>query len=208
MALKIKHTTQRVLKGIGIVVLVLLLLCMGKIFIWETNYYRNKTGQERTMADVPITHIVSALNPSEKKPTDKEIAEYQVEKDLPRYLDIKRLDIHARIQRSEVDTNGLLAVPNNIYDANWYAGSSTPGQNSYIILSGIHSTENNKGIFADLDSLEQDDEIIIETGAGDQYTYQVKEINIISDQKDSDNVLAKMQTRLNSKERWQTRPTS
>lgn len=200
MALKINRTTQRVFKGIGIVLLIVLVLAMGKIFIWETDYYRSKTGEERATPDVPIERVVSALNPSEEKPSEKEIASYQVEKDAIRYLDIERLKIHARVQISEVDTNGILAVPNNIYDANWYAGSSYPGQNGYIIISGIHSTKNNKGIFADLDSLEKDDEIVLETGAGDKYTYQVKEINIISDQKDSNNVLAKMQTRLNSKE--------
>ena len=200
MALKINRTTQRVLKGIGIVLLIVLVLCMGKILIWETNYYHNKTSEERAVADVPITRVVSALNPSEEKPTDKEIAEYQVEKETPRYLDIERLKIHARIQISEVDTNGVLAVPNNIYDASWYSGSNKPNHGGYIIISGIHSTKDKKGIFASLDSLEEGDEIVIEVGSGDKYTYEVKEINIVSDQKDSDQVLAKMQTRLNQKE--------
>ena len=200
MALKINRTTQRVLRGIGIVLLIIVIASMAKIFIWEKDYYRNKSGEERAMADVPITRIVSAINPSEKEPTAKEISEYQVEKDTPRYLDIERLKIHARIQISEVNTNGLLATPNNIYDASWYSGSSKPGHNGYIIISGIHSNGSNKGIFANLDSLEKGDIIKIENGAGDTYQYKVEEINVISDQNDSDDVLAKMQTRLNQAE--------
>ncbi|MBR5670145.1 class F sortase, partial [Candidatus Saccharibacteria bacterium] len=120
--------------------------------------------------------------------------------DTPRYLDIERLKIHARIQISEVNTNGLLATPNNIYDASWYSGSSKPGHNGYIIISVIHSNGSNKGIFANLDSLEKGDIIKIENGAGDTYQYKVEEINVISDQNDSDDVLAKMQTRLNQAE--------
>ena len=200
MALKINRTAQRVIKGIGIVLLAIAVICMGKIFIWESNYYRTKTAEERAQADVPITRVISALNPSTEKPSKEDIEKHQVEKDQPRYLDIKRLDIHARILESEVDTNGILAVPNNIYDANWYAGSSYPGQGEYVIISGIHSSKNNKGIFSDLDSLEKGDEIVIEVGSGDKYTYEVKEINVISDEKDSNDVLAKMQTRLDSKE--------
>ena len=173
---------------------------MLKILVWEDNYYKSKSSEQRAIADVPITQIVSAFNPSDKQPTKDEISKYQVQKEEPRYIDIKRLDIHARTIITEADTNGILAVPNNIYDVNWYSGSSKPGQNGYIIMSGIHSSKDKKGVFADLDSLEENDEITIENGAGDKYTYIVKEINIISDQKNSNAVLAKMQTRLDDKE--------
>ena len=200
MALKINRTTQRVIKGIGIVLLIAIIAVMLKILAWEDNYYKNKTGEERAIADVPITQIVSAINPSEKQPSKDDIDKYQVQKEEPRYLDIKRLNIHARALISEVDTNGILAVPDNIYDVNWYSGSSEPGHNGYIIFSGIHSSNDKKGVFADLDSLEQGDEITVENGSGEKFTYQVKEVNIISDQNDSDTVLAKMQTRLDDKE--------
>ena len=200
MALKINRTTQRVIKGIGIVLLIVVIAMMLKILVWEDNYYKSKSSEQRAIADVPITQIVSAFNPSDKQPTKDEISKYQVQKEEPRYIDIKRLDIHARTIITEADTNGILAVPNNIYDVNWYSGSSKPGQNGYIIMSGIHSSKDKKGVFADLDSLEENDEITIENGAGDKYTYIVKEINIISDQKNSNAVLAKMQTRLDDKE--------
>ena len=173
---------------------------MLKILVWEDNYYKAKSSEQRATADVPITQIVSAFNPSDKQPTKDEVSKYQVQKEEPRYIDIKRLDIHARTIITEADTNGILAVPDNIYDVNWYSGSSKPGQNGYIIMSGIHSSKDKKGVFADLDSLEENDEITIENGAGDKYTYIVKEINIISNQKDSNAVLAKMQTRLDDKE--------
>ena len=200
MALKINRTAQRVFKGIGIVLLIIIVACMFKILIWESSYYRNKSSETRAVADAPITRIVSALNPNETKPTDKEIANYQVEADKPRYLDIKRLNVHARVQISSVNTNGLLSVPNNIYDTSWYSGSSRPGHGGYIIVSGVGITNNSKGVFANLDSLEQGDEIVLEVGLGDKYTYQVKEINIVSDEKDTESTLAKLQKRLDQKE--------
>lgn len=200
MALKINRTTQRVIRGIGIVLLICLIACMAKILIWETSYYRNKSSEQRATADAPITRIVTVINPDKKKPTDKEINEYQVEADKPRYIDIKRLNIHARVQVSSVDTNGLLSVPNNIYDASWYSGSSRPGHGGYIILSGVGTAKTAKGVFADLDSLEKGDEITLQVGIGDKYTYEVKEINIVSDEKDSEATLAKLQKKLDQKE--------
>ena len=122
MALKINRTTRRVIKGIGIALLIVLVAIMLKILVWENNYYKTKTGEERAMADVPITQIVSALNPSETEPTTEDVAKYQVEKNTPRYLDIERLSIHARVIKTEVDTNGILTTPDNIYDVNWHSG--------------------------------------------------------------------------------------
>lgn len=200
MALKINRTTQRVIRGIGIALLIVIVVIMAKILIWEAGYYRSKTSEERAPADVPITRVVSALTPDESKPTDSEIAKYQVESDKPRYLDIPRLNIHARVQISAVNTNGLLAVPDNIYDANWYSGSSKPGHGGYIVISGISATKSAKGIFANLDSMEKDDEIVIETGIGNQYTYLIKEINIVSAGKEADETIAKLQSRLDQKE--------
>lgn len=200
MALKINRTTQRVFRGIGIVLLIAIVACMVKILVWETAYYRDKSSETRATADAPITRIVSVLNPDETKPTDKQIAEYQVEADKPRYIIIKRLNIHARVQISPVNTNGLLSVPDNIYDASWYSGSSRPGHGGYIIISGVGAAKSAKGVFADLDSLEKDDEIILQVGLGDRYTYQVKEINIVSDENDTESTLAKLQKRLDQKE--------
>ena len=200
MALKINRTTRRVIKGIGIALLIILVAIMLKILVWENNYYKTKTGEERAMADVPITQIISALNPSETEPTAEDIAKYQVEKNTPRYLDIERLNIHARVIKTEVDTNGILATPDNIYDVNWHSGSSAPGEGGYIIISGIHSGKTKTGTFANLDSMEKGDEISIENGDGTKFKYEVKEINVISDQEDSDENLLKMQTKLNDEE--------
>ena len=200
MALKINRTTRRVIKGIGIVLLIIVVAIMLKILIWENNYYKTKTGEQRAMADVPITQIISAINPSENEPSKDEVAKYQVEKDAPRYITIQRLGITARVIKAEADTNGILSTPDNIFDANWHSGSSAPGEGGCVIISGIHSGKTKQGIFANLDSIEKSDEIVIENGSGDKYRYEVKEINIISDQKDSDKTLVKVQSRVEGKE--------
>jgi len=199
MALKINRKVQYVLRGIGIVLLLILILGMVKILVWEHDYYGNKGSEERAPADVAITSMATIFNPSTKKPTDQEFSEYQVEADTPRFIDIERLDIHAIVERSVVETAGVLPLPENIHNAAWYSGSGKPGQNNYIIISGIHSFNNKNGLFANLDSLEQGDKIIIETGSGNKYTYAVKEITMISDG-DAERQLPYMQRRIDDQE--------
>lgn len=199
MALKINRKVQYILKGIGIVLLLILIVGMAKILIWEHDYYTNKSSEERAPADVAITSMATIFNPSTIKPNDKDLAQYQVEADTPRFIDIERLDIHAMVERSVVETAGVLPLPDNIYNAAWYSGSGKPGQGNYIIISGIHSFDKKKGLFANLDSLEQGDKIIIETGSAKKYTYEIKEITMISDG-DAERQLPYMQRRIDDQE--------
>ena len=199
MALKINRKVQYVLKGIGIVLLLILVYCMAKILIWERNYYDTKSSEERAQADVAITSVATIDNPAIMKLSEDDFTTYQVEADTPRFLDIERLGIHTIIERSVVETAGVLPTPDSIYTAAWYSGSGKPGQNNYIIISGIHSFRGMNGIFANLDSLEKDDKITIETGGGARYTYAVKEITMISDG-DAERQLPYMQRRIDDQE--------
>ena len=199
MALKINRKVQYILKGIGIVLLLILIVGMIKILVWEHNYYTTKSSEERAAADVAITSMATIFNPSTIKPNDKDFENYQVEADTPRFIDIERLGIHAMVERSVVETAGVLPLPDNIYNAAWYSGSGKPGQNNYIIISGIHSFDKKKGLFANLDSLEQGDKILIETGSAKKYTYEVKEITMISDG-DAEQQLPYMQRRIDDQE--------
>ncbi len=195
MALKINRKLQITFKVIGWVLGIILAICMIKILLWERNYYNTKSAETRARSDVVITQLAEAIAPSEDEP---DLDSYQVEATKPRYLIIDRLDLKTRIKESTVNSE-TLAVPQNIYDAMWAAGSSKPGQNGVILMTGLARGEHKIGAFANLDSLEVGDEISIETGGGAKYTYVVAEIRII-DAYDAETELPSIQQRIDDKE--------
>ena len=198
MALKINRNLQRIIKIIGWVLLIVLIACMIRILVWERNYYGTKSSETRAKADVVITGLDAIGDADTKAPTSAEIEAYQVEATKPRHLNIERLGVHARIKESIINSE-LLSTPANIHDVMWYAGSGRPGENSTVLLSGISRFRKVNGAFANLDSLEKGDKIVIETGIGDEYTYEVYEILII-DEEEADAKLPSIQRRIDDKE--------
>ena len=198
MALKIDRRLSNIGKILGWALVAVIVVILAKVFIWEQSYYRNKNNEPRAKADVVVTELESVIAPSETAPTEQEVAEYQVSASLPRYLDIPRLEIHARIRESEVNSN-VLPLPNTIYDAAWFSGSSKPGEGGSILMSGLAAGKTKDGIFRNLDSLEKGDEIIVETGAGDKYTYEVADLQIINIEEVA-NKLPTAQRRIDDKE--------
>lgn len=198
MALKINRTVSRIGQILGWALVAIIAVLLIKTYVWEKNYYATKTNETRAKADVVITEIETILSPSEFEPSEDEIKEYQVEANNPRYLDIPRLDIHARVRHSAVDNNKL-PLPNDVYDVAWFAGSSAPGQGGNVLISGLYKGRTKDGVFKNLDSLEKGDEIIIERGDGEKFTYEVRELQIV-DAKDAANELPGVQRRIDDKE--------
>ena len=198
MGLKIDRRANRIASIIGYLLLAILLICLLKVFFWEHSYYRNKSAETRNPQQTVITELSDAKNPSEDKPTDEEISKYQVYTTSPRYLEISRLKIKARVKESSVNEY-TMPVPDNIYDVMWYSGSSNPGQGGNILMSGISEGATKHGAFANLDSLEKGDEIKITRGDGELFTYSVREIMII-DKNEAKNKLPIAQTRIDDKE--------
>ena len=198
MALKINRTVSRIGQILGWALVAIIAVLLIKTYVWEKNYYATKTNETRAKADVVITEIETILSPSEFEPSEDEIKEYQVEANNPRYLDIPRLDIHARVRHSAVDNNKL-PLPNDVYDVAWFAGSSAPGQGGNVLISGLYKGSTKDGVFKNLDSLEKGDEIIIERGDGEKFTYEVRELQIV-DAKDAANELPGVQRRIDDKE--------
>ena len=65
MGLKIDRRARNITKGVGIAFLAVLVICLLKIWIWEHNYYQNKSAEERNPEQVVITALADVLNPSE-----------------------------------------------------------------------------------------------------------------------------------------------
>ena len=198
MGLKIDRRASKITKIVGIVALIILAACLIKILVWEHSYYRNKGSETRNPQQAVITDLADANNPSEIAPTEQEIEKHQTYTTTPRYLKIPRLKLKARVKSSTV-TEYIMPVPDNIYDVAWYSGSGNPGQDGNILISGISQGTSKPGAFANLDSLEEGDEISLERGDGERFNYEVKEILII-DKEEAKNKLPIAQKRIDDKE--------
>lgn len=200
MSLKISKTANNILKIVGWLAVLIVIVLLAKIYIWERGYYANKTKEARSVAPAVITQVAKAINPSEIKPTDQDVADFQVSADEPRYLTIARLELDKVIITGTSVNNNVLQSPENIYEVAWYSGSARPGTNGYSIITGLADSPSGKaGIFANLDSLEAGDEIQIENGAGEKYTYEVKLINIY-DENSIEQGLVAAQQKVDNKE--------
>lgn len=198
MGLKIDRRASKITRLVGIIALIILAVCLAKILIWEHSYYRNKGSETRNPQQAVITDLADANNPSEIAPTEEEIAKHQTYTTTPRYLEIPRLKLKARVKSSNV-TEYVMPVPENIFDVAWYSGSGNPGQGGNILISGISQGSTQPGAFANLDSLESGDKISLERGDGERFDYEVKEILII-DKEEAKNKLPIAQKRIDDKE--------
>lgn len=171
MSLAVKKSIKRYIPKIifGIIVLIAAGF-MIRVAIWEKNYYEEKEGSERA---ITVSGDLENSDVSEEPITEKEVKEYTVSADKPRYLYIEKLKIDkARIMEVGLNAKGQMQTPYSIYDAAWYNKSAKPGTGGTAIFDG-HSGAGAKGIFKDLNKLTAGDLIKIEMGDGTVYTYRV-----------------------------------
>ena len=110
--------------------------------------------------------------------TKEQIQEYNVPPTHPRYLSIPKLGINnARIKQIGLLKNtNQLDAPVSIFDAGWYTGSVKPGNGSgAVLIDGHNGGPNYDGIFKKLNQLSVGDQIIIERGDGQKFTYEVRD---------------------------------
>lgn len=118
--------------------------------------------------------------PSTTKPSTQEVAHYTVSPNIPRYIDIPKLNTHARVLSQGVSKNGQLQVPWNIYDTGWYNASSQPGQNGAMLIDGHSGIGGMKGVFYDLGTLKAGDPITVTRGDGQKFTYAVVTVQTVN----------------------------
>lgn len=109
----------------------------------------------------------------ETKVSDDAIAKYKVAADLPRVITIEKLGVKARVLQMNVNSDGSMQSPINIFDAGWYTGSVKPGQLGASIIIGHASGTTSGGVFNKLESLNAGDTISVERGDGKILRYQV-----------------------------------
>lgn len=115
---------------------------------------------------------VSTDIPSEMPPSGK-LSDYLVAPTLPRFLSIPKLNVKTRVVRVDVKSNNELQVPNNIFDAGWYDGSSKPGESGAMLVAAHVRGPTQPGVFADLKTLAAGDGLEVERGDGVRSHFKV-----------------------------------
>lgn len=168
----LKISSGRVVAKWGVIgiLAILFLVFFIRVVVFENNYYAEKEGSERAVAMDMGDELV------EVAPSDKEVAEYKVAADRPRYLSIERLGIvNARVLPMGITQDGELSTPNNIFDVGWYYDSGKPGKGGTLLIDGHNGGPHVQGVFKALPSLGVGDIIVIERGDGQIFRYSVVE---------------------------------
>ncbi len=136
--------------------------------------------QSRHGEPEPPPGAVQTAAKSSVKPSTTQIASYNVSPDLPKYIAIPNIGL----RQSRIIQLGLvkneITVPDNIYDAGWYDGSSKPGQPGAMFIYGHVSSWKANGIFYNLKKLRPGNTITITRGDNTTYTYQVVSSKVYS----------------------------
>jgi sortase (surface protein transpeptidase) len=117
--------------------------------------------------------IGTPKGPSVVKPTAAAISQYSVAQNMPRYVNIPALGIHARVQAPSLTSNLFTDSPSNIYDVNWESESSLPGEPGAVVLNGHAGVGSAHGVFYNIQTLKPGDHIQLIRGDGVVFTYQV-----------------------------------
>jgi sortase (surface protein transpeptidase) len=121
----------------------------------------------------------STTPPSEVKPSPQAVTSYAVAPDLPRYIAIDKLKVHARIKPMTVLRDGSLQAPNSIYDAGWYNASAKPGDagsNGAMLIDGHVLGATYPAVFSKIKTLVGGDLITVTRGDGQVFTYKVVKV--------------------------------
>lgn len=144
-----------------------------------------------TTGELPPAISVGALaadtSVDETPISESQRASYSVAADEPRYLSIPSQKIaQARILKTGVDANNLLAFTQNINDVGWYQKSAVIGQGyGVILLTGHNKGAKSSGAFSKIGTLKPGAEIVLERGDGEEFTYTVKEVQTMTVQEAS-----------------------
>ena len=173
MSLKLGNRRDIIRWAIWSIIAILFLVFLIRVVTFENNYYNEKEGLERAVAEGRQDESEELI---EEPPTETEVREYVVAPDRPRYLTIERIGVNnARILVMGINEKGELDTPNNIFDVGWYESSSKPGEGGTMMIDGHNGGPHMYGVFKNLPSLVIGDTIKVERGDGVVFKYQVVE---------------------------------
>lgn len=119
--------------------------------------------------------------PTLEMPTEKTVSSYVVAPNMPKYIDIPELSVHARIRPVSVDRNNRLKAPSNRYDTGWYDASARPGESGAMLIDGHSNVLGKSAVFAKLGKLSVGDTITITKGDDTKVSYKVNTVEVVAE---------------------------
>lgn len=174
-----------------------LVLLVILIFLSVYAYFGLRWYNTGIPSPLPLPVAAADASVDERSLTPEQIASHKVESSHPRYISIPMLGLSkARVVKTGLTPNNLLAMPSNIDDAGWFEKSVTPGSGSgAVVLTGHNGGVTRTGVFSKFHDLQAGDEIEIERGDGKIFTYQVRDVRNYSLQElDADRMKELMQS--------------
>lgn len=112
---------------------------------------------------------------------------------LPVRLKIPKISVDAGFQYNGLTADGVMEIPNNIFDAGWYTGSPHPGEKGSSVITGHVAriqggVMTSPGIFFDLNKLRPGDNIYVLNDRGQNIAFTVREIRLYNPTADATDV--------------------
>lgn len=155
----------------------LLLAAVGLSLVVAGSYFLYTS---LTVKKVIIQAPSAVAQASTKKTTEQEKQEYTVPAAHPRRLIVNKLGINAIILPVGA-VRGTMDAPASAWDVGWYNESAKPGSGTGAMLLDGHVNDalGSSGVFANLQSLEEGDELQVERGDKQILTYAIKKIQAV-----------------------------
>ena len=176
--IKINLTYRKIMMALA----VLLLITFSANLILFYNYRKNHPAQAKIVLqeDTGKGIEIDEYGSYDKTPVTASVVNgYTAEKDIPKLLQIQKINLNSRIKIVSSDSSGSIKVPKNINDVGWYEGSSKPADRGVVFLDGTTVYDGTQGVFANINRLVPGDDIVIIMGDGTEYKYTVKKTKTI-----------------------------
>lgn len=163
--------------------------------------YRYYTTGEKLPVPIPMPIASANSDVSETPITQQQVAQHEVAPDKPRYLSIAVLGIDkARVLPIGVTESNELDTPSNIHDVGWYEKSASPGDGApAVLIDGHNGGPTMGGVFQNLGNMNVGDEITMQRGDGNEFTYVVQENKSISLEELNNGVMQEMASSIDSR---------
>lgn len=115
----------------------------------------------------------TAVNKSSTPSEPVEILKDERNGIIPERIEIPELGVDAPTDPLGLLDNGEMAVPESIDDTSWYEPGYKPGEPGNAVIAGHVSDTVDPGVFSELHTLNQGDEIIIHGTEGEVLTFTV-----------------------------------
>ena len=174
---KTKNKSYKNIFQLSLIVLAMLMIGFGGYLTYSGIMSKNELSQQVSKLSAEANTSTNKTNnvvvPSTIKPSSNSISNYFVAPDHPKYLNIPKLNVHARVLSVGITSSGALGTPNNVFDTAWYNESSEPGQPGAVLIDGHVSSWTSHGVFYGLRDLKPGDILQIVRGDGKIFNYKV-----------------------------------